>query len=138
MNTDNVARSLADIAVRVEHSSGNIEPLLHQVRHALSLLLNVGATTCIDLKGIPLAPGEEERIMAALGTGEVRAQMTAAGTSEIVETGFPGVWLVSHFGEQHELQGRFIEITAIPEILRSQSSDIEEGLEVLKKRLGTR
>ena len=131
------ARSALDaIAVKIEHSSGNIEPLLHEIRHALSLLLNVGATTRIDLKGIPLAPGEEVRIMEALGKGEVRAEITASGSSEIAETQFPGVWLVSHFNEEGETQGRFIEVTSIPDILCSQTSDIADGLARLKSRLG--
>lgn len=135
MNTRNPERTLAAIPVRIEHSTGNIEPLLHEIRHALALLLNAGATSCIDLKGIPLAPGEEEQILAALGSGEVRAQITTAGTSEIVETRFPGVWLVSHFGEQQELRARFIEITLLPELMRSQTCDVAQGLEALKKQL---
>jgi hydrogenase-1 operon protein HyaF len=128
-------RALNAIAVQIEHSSGNIEPLLHEIRHALTLLLNVGATTCIDLKGMPLAPGEEARIMEALGTGEVRATITASGSSEVAETAYPGVWLVSHFNEEGQTQGRFIEITSIPEILRSQTSDMADGLARLKSRL---
>jgi len=128
--------ALQDIAVRIEHSSGNIDPLLHEIRHALSLLLNVGAATCIDLKSIPLAPGEEAQIMEALGNGEARAMITSAGRSEITETRFPGVWLVSHFNEQDEIAGRFIEITSIPQILCSQTADIEDGLARLKTQLG--
>ena len=135
MNSGTAQTTLGGIAVRVEHSSGNIEPLLHEIRHALALLLNTGGTTSIDLKGIPLAPGEEEQILQALGTGEVRAQVAAAGNSEVVETGFPGVWVVSHFGEQQQIQARFIEITEIPQILRSQTADIAAGLQLLKQHL---
>lgn len=132
----NTHKALDAIAVKIEHSSGNIEPLLHEIRHALTLLLNVGATTCIDLRGIPLAPGEEARIMEALGKGEVSAAITASGSSEVAETQYPGVWLVSHFNEESETQGRFIEITSIPDILRSQTSDIADGLARLRSRLG--
>jgi hydrogenase-1 operon protein HyaF len=134
--SSNARNALDAIAVKIEHSSGNIEPLLHEIRHALSLLLNVGATTCIDLKGIPLAPGEEARIVEALGKGEVRADITASGRSEITETQFPGVWLVSHFNEQGEAQGHFIEVTSIPDILLSQTADIADGLTRLNLRLG--
>ncbi len=37
----------------------NVRPLLHQVRHALDNLISHGETTIIDLRSIPLAPGEE-------------------------------------------------------------------------------
>jgi len=131
------ARSaLEAISVKVENSSGNIEPLLHEIRHALSLFLNVGATSCIDLRSIPLAAGEEARIVEALGKGEARAEITSAGRSELTETLFPGVWLVRHFNEQGEIQGCFIEITSVPPILCSQIADIEDGLARLKSRLG--
>jgi len=132
----NAAKALGAIGVKIEHSSGNVEPLLHEIRHALSLLLNAGTATCIDLKCIPLAPGEEARIMESLGKGEVRVDLTASGNSEITETVFPGVWLVSHFNEQGETQARFIEITTVPEILCSQTSDIADGLARLNSRLG--
>jgi hydrogenase-1 operon protein HyaF len=131
------ATALDSIPVRVEISSGNIDPLLHEIRHALERLMREGTPTCIDLKGIPLAPGEEEKLLALLGTGEVRAELNAAGTSEIVETSFPGVWLASHFGEQGGLLARLIEVTFIPEILRSQTADIADGLALLNQRLGS-
>ena len=130
-----VNSALSAITVKVEASSGNIRPLLHEIRHALSSLLNQGQYSCIDLKSIPLAPGEEERIVAALGTGEVHATVTALGPSEIAETQFPGAWLVTHYDENGAMQARFIEITHMPEILRSQNSDITEGLARLTARL---
>lgn len=128
---------LETIGVAVEHGSGNIEPLLHEIRHALARLLEEGTSTCIDLKSIPLAPGEEERIMRALGTGEVRAELAVLGRSELIETSSPGVWVVTHFDEGGAQQARFIEITAVPEILRSQEADIAAGLKRLTAQLAT-
>ena len=51
-------RKLQAIRVRTEVASGNIPPLLHEVRHALEALSMTGASNIIDLKSIPLAPGE--------------------------------------------------------------------------------
>jgi hydrogenase-1 operon protein HyaF len=127
--------SLQAITVTVEHASGNVEPLLHQIRHALDILLREGTSTCIDLLALPLAPGEEERMRALLGSGEVRAEVTALGRSEIAETAYPGVWLVSHHDERGELLTRFIEITHVPEFLRAQPDDIRCALERLTARL---
>jgi hydrogenase-1 operon protein HyaF len=127
-----VAReALRSIAVKVELSSGNIEPLLHEVRHALSELLREGRSSVIDLKGIPLAAGEEEELLRKLGSGEVRATLSVFGSSEIAETAFPGVWVVTHRDEQGVIQGRFVEITRVPEILCSQIPDVADGLERL-------
>ena len=136
--SDAANRKLQAIRVRTEISSGNIAPLLHEVRHALVALVKTGACNIIDLKAIPLAPGEQESILATLGEGEVHAEIQALGKSEIRETGFPGVWVVTHYDEQGDLKARFIEITHMPEILESQAPDIAEGLARMESMLQTR
>ena len=70
----------------------NVQPILHEIRHALGKLLQTGENSIIDLRSIPLAPGEEETIIDTLGRGEVRAHLDALGPSEIIETRFAGVW----------------------------------------------
>ena len=109
----------------------NVKPLLHEIRHALRDLAEHGRSTIIDLRSIPLAPGEEDRILATLGSGEVRAQIDALGPSEVIETAYPGVWLVTHYNSEEDIIGRFIEITAMPEILCSQADDISQSCERL-------
>jgi hydrogenase-1 operon protein HyaF len=113
----------------------NVEPLLHEIRHGLARLLERDAATTIDLRGIPLAPGEEERIISELGTGEVQARMSALGPSEIMETRYPGVWLVTHYNSENEVIGKFIEVCDIPQILKAQADDVREGLAQLAARL---
>jgi len=130
--------SLQAIPVTVEQDHGNVEPLLHEIRHAVALLLREGTSSCIDLKALPLTPGEEHQILGALGRGEVRAEIEVLGRTEVTETAFPGVWLVTHLGESGEPQARFIDITHIPEILRAQAEDISAGLERLAARLSPR
>lgn len=109
----------------------NVEPLLHEIRHALQELAETGKTGIIDLRSIPLAPGEEDKIVATLGQGEVQARIDALGPSEISETRYAGVWLVTHYNDEQEIIGRFIEITAMPEILRSQAADIHQACVLL-------
>jgi hydrogenase-1 operon protein HyaF len=74
----------------------NVQPILHEVRHALKHLIDSGETAIIDLRSIPLAPGEEQKLIDTLGNGEVHAGLNALGPSEIIETRFAGVWLVTH------------------------------------------
>jgi len=113
----------------------NVQPLLHEIRHALVQLLDNGSASIIDLRSIPLAPGEEERLLAVLGEGEIHAQLSALGPSDIIETRFPGVWLVTHYNAQDEIIGRFIEVCEMPRILMAQTEDISDGLEQLAAQL---
>lgn len=113
----------------------NVKPILHEIRHALAKLLDDGETSIIDLRSIPLAPGEEEIILDTLGRGEVVAQLDVLGPSEIYETRFAGVWMVTHFNENESIVSRFIEITELPDVLRSQRRDIVHALASLETEL---
>jgi len=116
-------------------ATGNVLPLLYEVRHAVQDLLDNGSETVIDLRAIPLGPGEEERIAETLGRGEVQARLSALGPSEIIETRFPGVWMCTHHNEDGEIIGRFIEVCLVPSLLCSQHEDIRDGLQALDDRL---
>ena len=115
----------------------NVKPILHEIRHALEKLLNEGETSIIDLRSIPLAPGEEETIIETLGHGEVHARLDVLGPSEIYETRFTGVWLVAHYNENDSIVSRFIEVTEMPDVLRSQREDVVYALDKLVTELGT-
>ncbi len=115
----------------------NVPPILHEVRHALKKLLDTGETSTIDIRAIPLAPGEEQTIIEALGQGEVHARLEALGPSEIVETKYSGIWLITHCNEAGSIISRTIEIAGIPGILKSQPEDMHHALEALAKKLAT-
>ena len=101
-------------------------------------LLESGNTSIIDLRSIPLAPGEEETIINALGQGEVHARLDALGRSDIYETVYSGVWLVTHYNENETVVGRFIEVTELPDILKSQREDMSDALKELTQELETK
>jgi len=115
--------------------TGNVLPLLHEIRHALQCWLDSGTPAMIDLRSIPMAPGEDEELTRRLGEGEVQARLSALGPSDIQETRYPGVWLVTHYNEDREIMGRFIEVTDMPAILKSQAVDVRAGLENLQHDL---
>ena len=117
------------------YETGNVLPLLHEIRHALVQLLDTGETTSIDLRGLPMAPGELERLTDILGRGEIRAQLNALGKSKIYETSFPGIWLITHYNTNGEIMGKFIEITRMPEILEAQADDMKDALAALQVKL---
>jgi hydrogenase-1 operon protein HyaF len=117
--------------------TGNLLPLLHEIRHALNRWLNDGTVHIIDLRSIPMAPHEETQLLETLGRGEIQATLSALGNSEIFETGIAGVWLVSHHNDDGVLVGRFIEICHVPEILKSQTEDARFALQALDNLLAT-
>ena len=134
MNQENV------IPFNIQHShalSWNVQPILHEIRHALEALVDSGECSIIDLRSIPLAPGEEEVIIETLGQGEVHAKLDVLGLSEIYETLYAGVWLITHYNENNAIIGRFIEITELPEILKSQHEDMTNALLELEQELLT-
>jgi len=115
--------------------TGNLIPLLHEIRHGLTRWLEQGDEHVIDLRSIPLAPGEADRLLEQLGAGEVSARLSALGPSDIIETRYPGVWLTTHYNENENIIGRFLEICAVPGILKSQAEDSRAGLERLENEL---
>lgn len=115
--------------------TGNVVPLLHEVRHALQRLLREGEETIIDLRALPLAPGEEERIVNALGEGEVRISLDALGRSEFNETQYSGVWLVTHYNRNDEIMGKFIEIAPVPALAKAPQESMAAGLNELEQTL---
>ena len=63
--------------------------------------------------------------------------MDALGPSEIYETRYAGVWVVTHYNESEEMIGRFIEVTEIPEVLKAQKEDVARALQGLNGKLET-
>ncbi len=120
-----------------EAETGNLLPLLHEIRHALERLLDTGEETVIDLRALPMAPGEEQRLEQALGKGEVEAVLDALGRSVIRETRYSGVWLVTHQDEGGEVLGRTIEVTRVPALVPSQPEEMDHSLLELEARLHT-
>jgi hydrogenase-1 operon protein HyaF len=126
----------AEFAIEVgEAATHNVIPLLHEIRHALAQLLEQGKETVIDLRSIPLAPGEEDAIEQALGEGELLAALSALGPSEFRETSYPGVWVVTHYNRDEQIVGKFVEVAFVPALLRAQTEDIAAGLRRMEVRL---
>jgi hydrogenase-1 operon protein HyaF len=134
MTTSNTVFSQFNIQAE-NQLTWNVMPLLHQIRHALQNLLDNNISEVIDLRSIPLAPGEEDRLLQVLGTGEVQVKLNALGPSDIIETRFNGVWLVTHYNDENEIISRHIEITRMPDILLSQTHDMSDALQQLSDLL---
>ena len=136
--TREASRVGADSALaelRSHLGTGNARPVLHEILAALEALLATGTATTIDLGAIPFGPGDERLLDEMLGAGEVVAELDAIGRSLVAETGVAGVWRVDHFDPAGETLSRFVEVTFVPEILKTQRADAEAGLARLKAQL---
>ena len=131
--------NLQGIPIKIEgmeqHSIGSVHALLTEVAARLEQLVRSGTASSIDLNSLPFAPGEYDQLRLMLGAGEVSARIEAIGPSEIVETRHPGVWWVTHYNVEGDIIADTIEITTLPEILKSQPADIQAGLELLHAQL---
>jgi hydrogenase-1 operon protein HyaF len=125
----------AHSADRQPQGHGNAEPVLHEVRHALARLIATGETTKIDLKAMPFGPGDLDRLLSFLGTGEVQASIEALGPTRIQETGVAGVWLVDYLNSEAQRLALHIEIATVPEILCPQPQDLDDAIASLDARL---
>jgi HupH hydrogenase expression protein, C-terminal conserved region. len=133
--------SIGDIPIKVEGEPaapvayGNALPVLSQVRHALAQLIQHGEPTQIDLGAMPFGPGDEERLMALLGSGEVTASVDALGPTRIRETAFSGVWVVEYLNTDGQRVALHLEVDHAPRLLRSQPADLSDALAALDARL---
>jgi len=115
--------------------TGTVRALLQEVMDMVIALVETGATNFIDLKSLPLAPGELEQLRLVLGEGEVEAIVTALGPTHIHETDVPGVWWVTHKNSNEEVLAEFIEVTSLPEILLTQHEELWNSVDILKGRI---
>ena len=129
----------AALAVEVSNVAqewGNALPILHEVRHALERLATTGLPGIIDLRAIPFGPGDEARLLARLGRGEVEAVINALGETRIWESAIPAVWLIDHYNVEGERIALQIEIDRIPSLLLTQPEDLAEATARLDRILG--
>ncbi|AOV16564.1 hypothetical protein BJI67_05310 [Acidihalobacter aeolianus] len=132
---------LEDISVKVVHApppagtTPNVRALQSEIATHLEALLQRGETNTIDLRSLPLLPGEREALCAALGRGEISARFDALGEAEIYETGFPGVWWTTLRAESGEVVAELIDIALQPPLLASHPVDVADGLARLRQDL---
>lgn len=129
---------LASIPIATEPIEGTVEawgnslPILHEIRHGLKRLVANGESTKIDLHSIPFGPGDEEQLLAMLGKGEVEANVDALGPTRVWESAIHGVWLVDYRNLDEKRLALHIEIAAVPDLLRAQPQDIQDGIDTLE------
>ncbi len=113
-----------DGSVSAESRTGLAQSVLREIAERLSVLASKGETGVIDLRSLPMTPADCSELEETLGRGDVEAILNVAGTSEIWESRYCGVWWVRHFGADDKIATERIEIVTVPEILVTVSDDI--------------
>jgi hydrogenase-1 operon protein HyaF len=110
---------------------GLVDALLMEIAGRLASLVERGEASSIDLRGLPLSDMCLADLEQRLGRGEISVRLDAAGISEIHETGFSGVWWSRHADETGRVIAMLVEITAVPDILRTDPRDMVRSLQRL-------
>jgi hydrogenase-1 operon protein HyaF len=133
--------TLDGIGISIERvrplDTGNDTPVLYEIRHALEALQRSGQSTTIDLSAIPFAPGDRDRLLETLGTGEVTACIEALGKTLIRETALAGVWLVDYRSPNDNELALHIEVTRSPSLLNTPIVEVSAALERLGDQLAS-
>lgn len=111
-----------------------VQALGYEILAALERLHESGESSAIDLKSLPMAPGEFEEISNMLGCGEIDLTLDVDGPTRIRETAFPGVWWIRHESDQGRVLAEYIEINRFPDFLAAQPEHIADSVRQLKER----
>jgi hydrogenase-1 operon protein HyaF len=120
--------------IEIEDGSG-AQAILREIERMLEHLIEHDEEGVIDIKTIPLTQDEYQQLQYVLGRGELTATIHSLGKSIVHETAISGVWRIIHYNEAGDLIADVIEITALPEILKSDRSDMQGALSELRRRI---
>ncbi len=115
--------------------SAQVLALLRELQVMITTLAERGEPNSIDIRSLPLSPSDYETLIQILGNGEVNATINALGLSKIKETRFSGVWWLQHLNSHDEIIAELIEVTPLPDILKTQAPDLINSAEVLQRYL---
>jgi hydrogenase-1 operon protein HyaF len=101
-----------------------VDALLAEIAGLMENLAARNISGSIDLLGLPLSAACLALLEQRLGTGEITATLTAAGSSEIRETSFSGVWWSSHSDETGRIVAMLIDVALVPELLKADIDDV--------------
>lgn len=115
--------------------TGLANAVLREIVTHLDTLVESGAETAIDLRGLPMTDADRAELEERLGHGEVSAVLTVAGRSEVWETAVSGVWWVRHLGDGGRVAAEEIVVARVPEILATHPDDARDALARLRGML---
>ena len=116
-----------------EPATGMARAVLHELAEHLPVLAQDGRSHQIDLTSLPMTSGDMQELASLLGQGEVDISLRTIGESHSYETAYSGIWWVKHYSPDEQLIAELLEVALIPEILKSQATDIEQSATALNQ-----
>ena len=109
--------------------------LLHELVELLSRLLKQDEPNHVDLLAMELDEDDYHLLRETLGEGEIVAQVTNFGRINVMETGYAGIWWVTHLDDEGQTLSEFLEVSFCPEVLIAELETVQDGRNALKARL---
>ncbi len=123
-----------NIPIEIRHSSGSMaSALFNELAQHLQQLVEQGTEHTVDLFSLPISDEDKQELEQMLGKGEVEVTLNTVGQSLIFETSYSGIWWVRHYAADELLISEFIEVSWIPEIIKSHPSDAALSADRMKK-----
>lgn len=129
---------LNEIPVHVEVPSESMTmllPILHEIVAMHKTLSSSGQGTILDLRHEPLTLDDIAALKDLLGQGEVDANLNALGSTNIRETSISGVWWITHFNQEGNINGEYVEITTCPDMLKTFPEELDSALARLQDKV---
>jgi len=129
---------LNEIPVHVEFPSESMSmllPILHEIETMHKTLISSGQGNSLDLRHEPLTLDDIAALKELLGQGEVDANLNALGSTNIRETGISGVWWITHFDQEGNIIGEYVEITTCPDMLKTFPEELDSALSRLQDKV---
>lgn len=134
-DSDNYIEFIAALENGELSPSPQVLALLQEIQDMLVALCEYGEPNSIDVRSLPLAPGDYDFLRAFFDEGEVSASINTLGMSEIKETRYSGVWWIKHYNTEEQIVAELIEVTPLPDILKTQVPDLNLSLGTLQDHL---
>ena len=133
---------LSEISIEVVNNNDPVAPspqakaLLQELQDMLYSLMETGKSASIDIRSLPITPDDYDYLKSLLGEGEVTATINALGPTKIIETEIPGIWWVTHHNTDEMVLTESLEVTTLPEILKTQQQDLQQAIGLFKSKTG--
>lgn len=114
-------------------TTGMAQAVLAELNEHLTELSFSGRQHVIDLTSLPMNDSDKRELELFLGRGEVAVTLQTMGDSQVFETGYSGIWWIKHYNADNQLIAELLEITTLPEIIKSHPEDVQASAVELKK-----
>jgi hydrogenase-1 operon protein HyaF len=109
--------------------------LLHELVELLGRLIEADEPSHLDLTAMGLGEADYALLRDTLGEGEIMAEVGNGGRVSVMESGYAGIWWVTHLDEEGQVLSDFLEVGYCPEVLIAEMETVADGLNALKARL---